>query len=96
MAISDTKLRNIHGKPYSGLQEVAAADGLSARISPKGVIQFQYRCHGKPHRLGIGRYQSVSLKDARQITSDLRNLYFSALIRNPTYIARSLSRTGSM
>lgn len=62
MAISDTKLRNIHGKSYSGLQEVAAADGLSARISPKGVIQFQYRyrLHGKPHRLGIGRYPSVS------------------------------------
>ena len=79
MAISDTKLRTIHGKPYSGPQEVADADGLSVRISPKGVIQFQYRYrwHGKPHRLGIGRYPSVSLKDARQITSDLRNLYFS-------------------
>ncbi|EFW0644944.1 DUF4102 domain-containing protein, partial [Shigella flexneri] len=50
MAISDTKLRTIYGKPYSGPQEVADADGLSVRISPKGVIQFQYRYrwHGKP------------------------------------------------
>ncbi|HBD1695034.1 TPA: DUF4102 domain-containing protein, partial [Escherichia coli] len=67
MAISDTKLRTIYGKPYSGPQEVADADGLSVRISPKGVIQFQYRYrwHGKPNRLGLGRYPSLSLKDAR-------------------------------
>ena len=81
MAISDTKLRTIDGKPYSCPQEVADADGLSARILPKGVIQFQYRYRwmGKPNRLGIGRYPSVSLKDARQITAELRNLYFSGV-----------------
>ncbi|EFW0606719.1 TPA: hypothetical protein ACHVHW_001956, partial [Shigella flexneri] len=28
MAISDTKLRTIYGKPYSGPQELADADGL--------------------------------------------------------------------
>lgn len=58
---------------------MADADGLSVRISPKGVIQFQYRYrwHGKPNRLGLGRYPSLSLKDARQITADLRKLYFS-------------------
>lgn len=77
MAISDTKLRSIHGKPYSGSPEVSDADGLSARISPKGVITFQYRYrwHGKAQRLGIGRYPAVSLKDARAITSELRILY---------------------
>lgn len=49
----------------------------------RGVIQLQYRYRllGKPHRHGIGRYSSVSLKDARQITSDLRNLYFSGTDR---------------
>ncbi|HFI6227333.1 TPA: hypothetical protein ACGRUZ_004227, partial [Escherichia coli] len=35
MAISDTKLRIIHGKPYSGPQEVADADGLSVVLTPK-------------------------------------------------------------
>ncbi|HGM6858983.1 TPA: tyrosine-type recombinase/integrase [Serratia rubidaea] len=77
MAISDTKLRSIHGKPYSGSPEVSDADGLSARISPKGVITFQYRYrwHGKAQRLGIGRYPAVALKDARAITSELRILY---------------------
>ncbi|HFK7184703.1 TPA: tyrosine-type recombinase/integrase [Serratia odorifera] len=77
MAISDTKLRSIHGKPYSGSPEVSDADGLSARISPKGVInfQFRYRWNGKAQRLGIGRYPAVALKDARTITSELRVLY---------------------
>jgi integrase len=77
MAISDTKLRLLHGKPYSGSPEVSDADGLSARISPKGVInfQFRYRWNGKAQRLGIGRYPAVALKDARAITSELRILY---------------------
>ena len=77
MALSDTKLRSLHGKPYSGSPEVSDADGLSARISPKGVInfQFRYRWHGKAQRLGIGRYPAVALKEARAITSELRTLY---------------------
>ncbi|QLH64375.1 DUF4102 domain-containing protein [Serratia symbiotica] len=57
-----------------GSPEVSDADGLSARISPKGVInfQFRYRWNGKAQRLGIGRYPAVTLKDARSITSELR------------------------
>lgn len=77
MALSDTKLRSIHGKPYSGTPEVADTDGLGARISPKGVVTFQYRYRwaGKPQRLGLGRYPALSLKDARALTSELRLLY---------------------
>ncbi|EPT7055746.1 tyrosine-type recombinase/integrase [Cronobacter sakazakii] len=67
MAISDTKLRGLHGKPYDGPSELTDADGLGIRITPKGVISFQYRYrfNGKQHRLGIGRYPEVSLRDAR-------------------------------
>lgn len=36
MAISYTKLRTIHGKSYTGPQEIADTDGLSVRISPTG------------------------------------------------------------
>lgn len=77
MALSDTKLRSIHGKPYSGASEVSDADGLSARISPKGVItfQFRYRWGGKPQRLGLGRYPAMPLKDARMLVGELRLLY---------------------
>ncbi len=67
MAISDTKLRGLHGKPYDGPSELTDADGLGIRITPKGVISFQYRYrfNGKQHRLGIGRYPEISLRDAR-------------------------------
>lgn len=80
MAISDTKLRSIHGKPYSGSPEVSDADGLSARISPKGVINFQYRYRwdGKAQRLGIGRYPAVSLKDANRGQAPLPSCHASA------------------
>ncbi len=74
MAISDAKLRGLHGKPYDGPSEVTDADGLGIRITPKGVISFQYRYrfNGKQHRLGIGRYPEVSLRDARLKVGDFK------------------------
>lgn len=79
MALNDTKLRNILGKPYTGPAEITDANGLSVRISPKGVVNFQYRFlwAGKYQRVGIGRYPSVSLKDARNIADELKVLLFS-------------------
>jgi hypothetical protein len=51
--LTDTRLRAIANKPYDGPSEIADRDGLSARISPKGKITFQYRYrfNGKPVRL---------------------------------------------
>lgn len=74
MAISDTKLRAIHGKPYSGDAEITDSDGLSLRITPRGVINFQYRFRwdGKQHRLGIGKYPAISLREARNKVADLK------------------------
>lgn len=74
MAISDTKLRSIYGKPYSGPSEITDSDGLGVRVTPKGVINFQYRYRwqGKQHRIGIGKYPAISLRDARNKVSDLR------------------------
>lgn len=74
MAISDTKLRSIHGKPYSGAPEITDSDGLGVRITPRGVINFQYRYRwqGKQHRIGIGKYPAISLHDARNRVADLR------------------------
>lgn len=74
MAISDTKLRALYGKPYSGAPEVTDLDGLGIRVSPKGVITFQYRFRweGKQHRIGLGRYPAVTLKDARNKVADFR------------------------
>ncbi len=40
MALSDTKLRAIHNKPYDGKSEITDIDGLSVRVSPKGLLPF--------------------------------------------------------
>lgn len=74
MAISDTKLRSLYGKPYSGPAEITDSDGLGIRITPKGVISFQFRFRwdGKQHRLGLGRYPSLTLRDARNKVAELR------------------------
>lgn len=69
MALSDTKLRSISGKPYSGPAEIADRDGLSVRISPKGLVTFQrrYRWDGKPVRIRFGNYPELSLSEAREL-----------------------------
>ena len=74
MAISDTKLRSIYGKPYSGPSEITDSDGLGIRITPKGVIsfQFRFRWEGKQNRMGLGRYPALTLREARNIVADLR------------------------
>ncbi|EDZ9929768.1 tyrosine-type recombinase/integrase [Salmonella enterica] len=90
MALSDTKLRSIHGKPYSGPGEVTDGDGLSVRITPTGTVtfQFRYRWNGKPVRLTVGRYPSTTLKEARVIVGEMRTLYMKGV--NPkNYFARS-------
>lgn len=74
MAISDTKLRSMYGKPYTGPSELTDSDGLGIRITPKGIIsfQFRYRWEGKQNRMGLGRYPAISLREARNIVADLR------------------------
>lgn len=90
MALSDTKLRSINGKPYSGPAEVTDSDGLSARITPTGTIsfQFRFRWNGKPVRLTVGRYPGTTLKDARVIIGEMRGLYTKG-IHPKTYFASS-------
>ena len=67
MALADSWLRGINGKPYDGQSEVTDGDGLSVRISPKGLITFQVRHmrDGKQVRTSLGRYPSMTLKEAR-------------------------------
>lgn len=76
MALNDTKLRKIAGKPYDGPLEMPDGGGLSVRISPKGVITFQlrYRIGGNLKRLKIGRYGDISLRDARDTAEEYRKI----------------------
>lgn len=68
MAISDTTLRRISGKPYNGPEEIPDGGGLSVRISPKGLIsfQFRFRFNDKPCRMKLGTYGKMSIKEARE------------------------------
>lgn len=81
MALSDTKLRAIHGKPYSGKYELTDVDGLSVRVSPNGVVTFQcrYRLAGKQNRVSLGRYPSLSLRDARVKAGEIKILVESGI-----------------
>ena len=71
MAITENWLRSVNGKPYNGPGEITDGDGLGVRISPKGVIAFQVRHpvyindQRRQVRTTIGRYPTVTLKEAR-------------------------------
>ncbi|WP_148612184.1 tyrosine-type recombinase/integrase [Aeromonas sobria] len=74
MAITDSWLRGVNGKPYSGQSEVTDGDGLGIRVSPKGLITFQVRHmrDGKQVRTTIGRYPAVTLRDARIKAAEIK------------------------
>lgn len=76
MALSDTWLKANTGRlrPEDGFVVFKDQDGLSVRASPKGKLTFQirYRYAGKPVRLDIGTYPSMTLKQARAETMRLR------------------------
>ena len=74
MALADSWLRGINGKPYEGQSEVTDGDGLSVRVSPKGLITFQVRHmrDGKQVRTSLGRYPSMTLKEARIRAAEIK------------------------
>ncbi|RAP70666.1 hypothetical protein ACZ87_02528 [Candidatus Erwinia dacicola] len=75
MAISETKLSSIYyGKAYSGTPEIIDSDGLGVGITPRGIINFQYRYRwlGKQRRIGIGKHPAIFLRDTRNKVADLR------------------------
>lgn len=68
MALSDSWLKAALNKEVEKPYERADRDGLSVRVSSKGVITFQmrYRWLGKAARIDIGPYPLLSLKEARE------------------------------
>ncbi|MHA0308279.1 tyrosine-type recombinase/integrase [Klebsiella pneumoniae] len=74
--LTDAKLRKMNGKPIPKRIELSDANGLSVRITPNGVIVFQYRykIDGRPRRMTIGQYDQVSLKEAREQVAEFRKL----------------------
>lgn len=74
--LTDAKLRKINGKPIPKRIELSDANGLSVRVTPTGVIAFQYRykIDGKPRRMTLGQYDELSLKEARELVTEYRKL----------------------
>lgn len=54
--LTDAKLRKLNGKPIPKLIEMPDGGGLSIRITPFGLIVFQYRYRyaGKARRMTLG------------------------------------------
>lgn len=78
MAITDSWLRSIEGKPYDGPKEITDGDGLGVRITDKGRVTFQVR-HAvyvnderRQIRTTIGRYPAVTLKQARIRAAEIK------------------------
>lgn len=66
--LSDRKLKTLNGIPTGKIEFYADGAGLSAKASKTGGLSwvFTYRIDGqKLHRLTLGRYPDMSLKDAR-------------------------------
>lgn len=74
--LTDAKLRKINGKSIEKRIELSDANGLSVRVTPTGVIAFQYRykIDGKPRRMTLGQYDELSLKEARELVAEYRKL----------------------
>lgn len=74
MSLNNKQLNSIsaNGRQY----ELPDRDGLSIRISPKGLISFQYRFrfNGCPQRIRYGRYPHLTLKEARAVHGEARAL----------------------
>jgi integrase len=67
MAVTDSWLRSINGKPQEKMLTKSDRDGLSVRVTPKGkvIFQFRYRWDNKGERIDIGTYPATGLKEAR-------------------------------
>jgi integrase len=74
MPLSDVKVRN--AKPSSSTQRLWDSGGLYLEISPAGgkLWRFKYRFDGKEKLLALGKWNAVSLADARGRRDDAKKL----------------------
>lgn len=67
MAVTESKLKALHGKKRNNTIELSDRDGLVASVGRSGKISwiFRYRFNGSQRRLKIGAYPALSLIEAR-------------------------------
>ncbi len=76
MALTNTKLKALHGKEREKKKEYPDRDGLTvvAGLSGKLSFVFRYRLNGKSKRFTIGSYPAFTLDEAREKTYQLKRL----------------------
>ncbi|EHQ3818435.1 site-specific integrase [Salmonella enterica] len=76
--LTDRKLRSLLGAASGKEVKLADGGGLMVRITKSGAISwfFRYRTGGRncePHRLTLGKYPDISLKQARELRDQCRS-----------------------
>jgi len=74
MPLTDVKVRN--AKPGVKTQRLWDSGGLYLEISPSGgkLWRLKYRYHGKEKLLALGKWNTVSLRDARDLRDDWKKV----------------------
>ncbi|MBU2646779.1 integrase arm-type DNA-binding domain-containing protein [bacterium] len=72
--LNDRQLKN--AKPAPSQYDLTDSGGLSARVHPSGKISFmiRYRLDGRQYRKKIGNYPAISLKEARQKSTEYQSM----------------------
>lgn len=74
MPLSELQIKNV--KPAEKPYRMADGGGLYIEVSPAGgkLWRLKFRIHGKEKRLSLGTYPAVSLKAARAMREDAKQL----------------------
>lgn len=74
MVLTEVQIKAL--KPRATLYRVADAQGLCVEVTPQGtkLWRYRYRFGGKPKMIALGRWDEISLKDARERLREARRL----------------------
>ena len=80
--LTDTKIKT--AKPKDKLYRMADTNGLAIEITPTGIKhwRYRYRFNNKASMMSLGKYPKVSLKSARYLRDEQRDLLDQGL--NPS------------
>lgn len=76
MSLSNAAIQALKPSPGKRVTKLHDRDGLFIHVAPSGTKSWmlRYRIHGKERGITLGRYPTVSLKKARELTADARAL----------------------
>ena len=74
MSLNDRQIKN--AKPRDKDYKIADGEGLYLTITKAGskLFRLKYRINGKEKKLSIGKYPTISLKNAREVAEEAKKL----------------------